>query len=108
MSSLMQPLTMFMGNIQYVLVAVVGGLRFASGTITIGDIQAFIQYSRQFSMPITQLASMMNVFQSGIAYFAPVIKVLDAHEQSAERASSDNPPATRGRVEFCDVTFSYD
>ena len=56
----MQPFTMFMGNIQYVLVAVVGGLRVASGAISIGDIQAFIQYSRQFSMPLTQLASMME------------------------------------------------
>src|SRR4029077_7247260 len=67
MSSLMQPATMFMGNIQYVIVAVVGGLRVAAGAISIGDIQAFIQYSRTFSMPLTQLASMMNVFQSGIA-----------------------------------------
>src|SRR5581483_11790639 len=65
MSSLMQPVTMFLGNVQYVLVAVVGGLRVASGAITVGDIQAFIQYSRTFSMPLTQLASMMNIFQSG-------------------------------------------
>ncbi|HEY5013281.1 MAG TPA: ABC transporter ATP-binding protein [Acidimicrobiia bacterium] len=108
MSSLMQPLTMFMGNIQYVLVAVVGGLRFASGAITIGDIQAFIQYSRSFSMPLTQLASMMNVFQSGIASFERVTEFLDAEPQSADAAASATPPPTRGRVEFRDVTFSYD
>jgi ATP-binding cassette subfamily B multidrug efflux pump len=108
MSSLMQPLTMFMGNIQYVLVAVVGGLRFASGAITIGDIQAFIQYSRQFSMPLTQLASMMNVFQSGIASFERVTEFLDAQAQSPDAAASANPPPIRGRVEFRDVTFSYD
>jgi ATP-binding cassette subfamily B multidrug efflux pump len=108
MSSLMQPLTMFMGNIQYVIVAVVGGLRVSSGAITIGDIQAFIQYSRQFSMPLTQVASMMNVFQSGIASFERVVEFLDAEEQSPDAVESDNPPPVRGRVEFCDVTFSYD
>ena len=104
----MQPLTMFMGNMQYVIVAVVGGLRVASGAITIGDIQAFIQYSRNFSMPLTQLASMMNVFQSGIASFERVVEFLDAEEQSPEAPATDNPPPVRGRVEFRDVTFSYD
>jgi ATP-binding cassette subfamily B protein len=108
MSSVMQPFTMFMGNIQYVIVAVVGGLRVSSGAITIGDIQAFIQYSRNFSMPLTQLASMMNVFQSGIASFERVVEFLDAEEQSPEPAETRNPPPVRGRVEFRDVTFSYD
>jgi ATP-binding cassette subfamily B protein len=108
MSSLMQPLTMFMGNVQYVIVAVVGGLRVASGAITVGDIQAFIQYSRNFSMPLTQLASMMNVFQSGIASFERVIEFLDADEQSEEPAPTENREPVRGRVEFRNVTFSYD
>jgi ATP-binding cassette, subfamily B, multidrug efflux pump len=107
MSSLMQPFTMFMGNLQYVIVAVVGGLRVASGALSVGDIQAFIQYSRQFSMPLTQLASTMNVFQSGIASFERVIEFLDAEEQSAEPATA-NLETIQGRVEFCDVTFSYD
>jgi ATP-binding cassette subfamily B protein len=108
MSSLMQPWTMFMGNIQYVIVAVVGGLRVASGAITVGDIQAFVQYSRTFSMPLTQLASMMNVFQSGIASFERVVEFLDADEESADPAPTVNPAPVRGRVEFRDVTFSYD
>ena len=108
MSSLMQPTTMFMGNLQYVIVAVVGGLRVASGAITVGDIQAFIQYSRSFSMPLTQLASMMNVFQSGIASLERVIEFLDAEEQSADAAATVSPPTIRGRVEFDHVTFSYD
>jgi ATP-binding cassette subfamily B protein len=108
MSSLMQPWTMFLGNIQYVIVAVVGGLRVASGAISVGDIQAFIQYSRTFSMPLTQLASIMNVFQSGIASFERVIEFLDADEQSADAPATSNLPATEGRVEFRDVTFSYD
>src|SRR5437764_3049920 len=109
MSSLMQPTTMFMGNLQYVIVAVVGGLRVASGAITVGDIQAFIQYSRSFSMPLTQLASMMNVFQSGIASLERVFEFLDAEEQSPDRRlASPNGAAVRGRVEFHDIWFSYD
>jgi ATP-binding cassette subfamily B protein len=107
MSSLMQPTTMFLGNLQYVLVAVVGGLRVASGTITIGEVQAFIQYSRTFSMPLTQLASMMNVFQSGIASLERVIELLDAEEQSPDAAPTA-APATRGRVAFEHVSFAYD
>ncbi|MBA3652925.1 MAG: ABC transporter ATP-binding protein [Actinobacteria bacterium] len=106
MSSLMQPMTMFLGNVQYALVAVVGGLRVASGAITVGEVQAFIQYSRSFSMPLTQLASMMNVFQSGIASLERVFEFLDAEEQSADSPASPAPPP-RGRVEFRDITFSY-
>jgi len=108
MSSLMQPATMFLGNLQYVMVAVVGGLRVASGAITVGDVQAFIQYSRQFTMPLTQLASLMNIFQSGIASLERVLELLDAEEQSADAPATANPAPTRGRVEFDDVTFSYD
>ena len=107
MSSLMQPLTMFLGNVQYVLVAVVGGMRVASGGITVGDVQAFIQYSRTFSMPLTQLASMMNVFQSGIASLERVLELLDAEEQVPDPVESAPLPAVQGRVEFDDVSFSY-
>ena len=107
-SSLMQPATMFLGNIQYVLVAVVGGLRVASGAITVGDVQAFIQYSRQFSMPLTQLASNINVLQSGIASLERVFEFLDAEEQTADPADGALATPVRGRVEFHDVTFSYD
>ena len=107
MSSLMQPATMFLTNIQYVLVAVVGGFRVASGAITVGDVQAFIQYSRQFSMPLTQLASNANVFQSGIASIERVFEFLDADEMSPEQPYGVITEATRGRVEFDDVTFSY-
>ena len=108
MSSLMQPATMFMGNVQYVLVAVFGGLRVASGTITIGEVQAFIQYSRTFSMPLTQLASMMNVFQSGIASLERVIELLDAEEQTPDLDEALAEGPVQGRVEFDDVSFSYD
>ncbi len=108
MSSLMQPATMFMGNLQYVIVAVVGGLRVANGAISVGDVQAFIQYSRSFSMPLTQLASMMNIFQSGIASLERVLELLDADEQRPDPADTPHRPPVRGRVEFDDVSFSYD
>ncbi|MGK2949932.1 MAG: ABC transporter ATP-binding protein, partial [Acidimicrobiales bacterium] len=107
MSSLMQPLTMFMGNVQYVLVAVVGGLRVASGSITVGDVQAFIQYSRTFSMPLTQLASMMNVFQSGIASLERVLDLLDTDEQVPEETGAADLAPVQGRVAFEHVSFSY-
>ena len=106
MSSVMQPVTLFLGNIQYILVAVVGGLRVAAGAISIGDIQAFIQYSRTFSMPLTQLASLMNVFQSGMASLERVFEFLDAEEQSSD-APAVEAVATRGRVAFENVSFSY-
>jgi ATP-binding cassette subfamily B multidrug efflux pump len=104
-SSLMMPVTMFLANVQYVIVAVVGGLRVASGAMSIGDIQAFVQYSRTFAMPITQLASMMNVFQSGMASLERVIELLDAEEQIPDVPATSTP--TSGRVVFEDVTFSY-
>ena len=107
MSSLMQPFTMFMGNVQYVIVAVVGGLRVASGAITVGDVQAFIQYSRTFSMPLTQLASMMNVFQSGIASLERVLDLLDTEEQVPEEVGATDLAPVQGRVAFEHVSFSY-
>src|SRR3954453_14691020 len=99
---------MFLGNIQYVIVAIVGGWRVTTGAIRVGDVQAFFQYSRTFSMPLTQLASMMNVFQSGIASLERVLEFLDAEEQSADAPVTENPQPVRGRIEFQDVTFSYD
>ena len=107
MSSLMQPATMFLGNVQYVLVAVVGGMRVASGAVTVGEVQAFIQYARQFSFPLTQLASVMNIFQSGIASLERILELLDAEEQSPDAPADAAPAPTRGRVEFRDVAFSY-
>lgn len=108
MSSLMQPLTMFLGNIQYVLVAVVGGMRVATGSVSIGDVQAFIQYSRTFSMPLTQLASMLNVFQSGIASLERVLELLDSEEETPDPIDSAPLATAAGRVAFENVSFSYD
>ena len=85
-SGIIQPAMMFLGNLNYVAIAVIGGLRVSSGQMTIGDIQAFIQYSRQFTQPLTQLASMVNVMQSGIASAERVFELLDADEEVPDDA----------------------
>ncbi|MEX2292653.1 MAG: ABC transporter ATP-binding protein [Acidimicrobiales bacterium] len=108
MSSLIQPTMLFLSNIQYGLIAVVGGLRISSGAITIGEMQAFIQYARQFSQPLTNLASMATVFQSGIASLERVLELLDAEEESLERPDTVDPAPARGRIVFDDVHFSYE
>jgi len=105
-SGLIQPAMMFIGNVNYVLVAVVGGLRVASGALSLGDVQAFIQYSRQFSQPLAQVASMANLVQSGVASAERVFALLDAPEQSSEPSFVDLG-RVRGRVAFEDVSFRY-
>lgn len=107
-SGVMQPLMMFVSNINYVLVAVVGGLRVASGSLSIGDVQAFIQYSRQFSMPLTQVASMANLVQSGVASAERIFELLDAEEQEPDPMPSAKPEELRGRVALEHVSFRYD
>ncbi|MEU8981085.1 ABC transporter ATP-binding protein [Streptomyces sp. NPDC048309] len=107
-SGVMQPLMMFVSNLNYVLVAVVGGLRVASGSLSIGDVQAFIQYSRQFSMPLTQVASMANLVQSGVASAERIFELLDADEQEADPVPALRPDELRGRVALENVSFRYD
>jgi ATP-binding cassette, subfamily B, multidrug efflux pump len=106
-SGIIMPAMMFIGNLTYVVVAVVGGLRVATGSMTLGDVQAFIQYSRQFTQPLTQVASMANLLQSGVASAERVFDLLDAQEQSAEPAAVPARPV-RGRVAFEHVSFRYD
>ena len=107
MSGAIQPAMMFIGNLNYVAIAVVGGVRVASGSLGLGDIQAFIQYSRLFTAPLTQTASMMNVLQSGIASAERVFELLDAQEQSPDVESHIGDVLVTGRVEFVNVGFSY-
>jgi ATP-binding cassette, subfamily B, multidrug efflux pump len=104
-SGLIMPTMFFIGNLNYVAIAVVGGLRVASGTMNLGDVQAFIQYTRMFTQPLTQLASMANLLQSGVASAERVFEVLDETEQVPEEVSSLNP--TCGRVAFEHIWFSY-
>ncbi|WP_371615764.1 ABC transporter ATP-binding protein [Streptomyces sp. NBC_00454] len=107
-TGIMQPVMMFISNINYVLVAVVGGLKVASGTLSIGDVQAFIQYSRQFSMPLSQVASMANLVQSGVASAERVYELLDAEEQDPDVEVPERPETVRGQVTFDKVAFRYE
>ena len=107
-SGIIQPAMMFISNLNFVVIAVIGGLRVASGTMSLGDVQAFIQYSRQFTQPITQVAAMMNLLQSGVASAERVFELLDAPEQSEEPVGAVRPAEVSGRVVFEDVSFRYD
>jgi ATP-binding cassette subfamily B protein len=106
-AGLIQPMMMFLGNLNFVAIAVIGGLRVASGRISIGDIQAFIQYSRRFTQPLSQIASMANVLQSGVASAERVFHLLDVEEQSPDPVAPATDERPAGRVEFDRVWFSY-
>ncbi len=106
-SSIIMPAIGFVGNLNYVAIAVVGGLRVASGAMLLGGVQAFIQYSRQFTQQLSQLASVSNVLQSGVASAERVFELLDAPDQSAERNTAALPAPLRGEVRFDDVSFRY-
>ncbi|OJX66326.1 MAG: multidrug ABC transporter ATP-binding protein [Micrococcales bacterium 72-143] len=107
-SGIIMPATMFVGNLVYVAVAVVGGLFVANGTMRLGDVQAFIQYSRQFTQPLSQLGSMANLLQSGVASAERVFELLDADEQVADPDPAESPANATGRLAFENVSFSYD
>ena len=98
---------MFIGNLNYVVIAVIGGLRVASGSLSLGDVQAFIQYSRQFTQPLTTVASMMNLLQSGVASAERVFELLDADEEPADApAAAARRGARAARCASSDVSFS--
>jgi len=107
LSGLVSPATTFVGNLSYVAVAVVGGLQVATGQISLGNIQAFIQYVRQFNQPLTQVASMYNTLQSGIASAERVFDLLDTEEQTPDPPYSPPPRRGPGRVAFEHVGFAY-
>ena len=106
-SGLILPAMTFVGNLSYVAIAVIGGYRVATGAMTLGDVTAFIQYSRQFTQPLTQVASMANLLQSGVASAERVFELLDADEQEADPAAPALPTTRNGRVEFENVSFRY-
>ena len=107
-SGLIMPATMFVGNLVYVLIAVVGGLMITGGGISLGDVQAFIQYSRQFTQPLSQLGSMANLLQSGVASAERVFELLDAEEQTPDAEPAESPATATGRLAFEHVSFSYE
>ncbi|NWL33219.1 ABC transporter ATP-binding protein [Paenarthrobacter nitroguajacolicus] len=106
-SGLIMPAMTFIGNLVYVGIAVVGGLQVASGSMQLGDVQAFIQYSRQFTMPLAQLGSMANMLQSGVASAERVFDLLDEEEESAEPDPVPPSGPSRGRLVFENVSFRY-
>jgi ATP-binding cassette subfamily B protein len=106
-SGLIMPAMTFIGNLVYVVIAVVGGLQVASGAMQLGDVQAFIQYSRQFTQPLAQLGSMANLLQSGVASAERVFDLLDAEEQSEDVEPAETPDETHGRLVFEGVSFRY-
>jgi len=107
LSGLIMPASSFIGNLNYAAVAVIGGLRVASGRLSLGDVQAFIQYSRQFTQPVTQIASMINLLQSGVASAERVFELLDAEEERPDVRSRPRTGPVAGRVEFEGVSFRY-
>jgi len=114
LSGVIQPSVQFLANLNYVTIAVIGGYWVASGKMSLGDVTAFIQYSRQFTMPITQIAGQMNMLQSGLASAERVFEFLDAPEEIPEHAVTDpaliaaQSAPVAGRVALEHVCFRYD
>ena len=107
-SGIILPAMTFIGNLVYVAIAVAGGVMVAAGSLALGDVTAFIQYSRQFTQPLAQLGGMANVLQSGVASAERVFELLDSEEQSPDPSPSETPGAvTRGRLAFENVSFRY-
>src|SRR6516164_10548637 len=106
-TGIIMPTMMFVGNLGYVFVAVIGGLLVTRGMIAIGDVQAFIQYGRQFSMPITQLSGIANMIQLTIVSAERVFELLDEPEEAPDSESAKVIATPRGAVQFDDVSFRY-
>ncbi|GAA5039561.1 ABC transporter ATP-binding protein [Microbacterium fluvii] len=106
-SGIIMPSMMFIGNLVYVAIAVVGGLQVANGLMSIGDVQAFIQYSRQFTQPLSQLGSMANLLQSGIASAERVFELLDEQEQTPDADPAETVDPSAGELDFASVAFRY-
>ncbi len=107
-SGIIQPVMMFVGNLNYVAICVVGGLQVATGAMSLGDVLAFVQYSRQFTMPITQVASIMNVLQSTVASAERVFELLDEAEEIPDSETPQVLERPQGRIAFEDVSFRYE
>jgi ATP-binding cassette subfamily B protein len=108
MSGIIMPSTTFISNLIYVGISVLGGYRVATGTMTLGDVQAFIQYSRQFGMPLNQIAGLMNVVQSGVASAERLFELLDVPEEEPDREPSIEIARASGSIAFDDVSFRYE
>ena len=107
MSGIIMPSTTFISNLIYVGISVLGGYRVATGSMSLGDVQAFIQYSRQFGMPLAQIAGLMNTVQSGVASAERLFELLDVAEEEPDRSSSIAITRATGSIAFKDVSFRY-
>lgn len=107
MSGIIMPSTTFISNLIYVGISVLGGYRVATGSMSLGDVQAFIQYSRQFGMPLAQIAGLMNTVQSGVASAERLFELLDAPEEEPDRSPSVPIARATGAISFKDVSFRY-
>ncbi len=107
LSGIIQPAMLLLSNLNYVAIAAIGGYRVATGTMSLGDVQAFIQYSRQFTMPLTQIAGQMTLLQSGVASAERVFELLDGEEESSDRDAPARLEGVEGRVTFDGVSFRY-
>ena len=107
-SGLIMPMMTFIGGLNYVAIAVLGGLRVATGTMTLGEVQAYMSYSGQLNFPLTQVSSMVNLLQSGVASAERVFELLDAEEEPVESGAVPLSDERHGRVEFEGVSFRYD
>jgi len=107
LSGTIQPAMQFIANLNYVAICVIGGIQVANGTMSLGDVQAFVQYSRQFTMPITQTASIANVIQSAVASAERVFELLDEREETPDVAHLGVRPTVRGQVQLENVSFRY-
>ncbi len=107
MSGIIMPSTTFISNLIYVGISVLGGYRVATGTMSLGDVQAFIQYSRQFGMPLAQIAGLMNTVQSGVASAERLFELLDVAEEEPDRPNSIAITRATGSIAFKDVSFRY-
>jgi ATP-binding cassette subfamily B protein len=107
MSGIIQPTTALISNLIYVAIAVLGGYKVATGTMSLGDVQAFIQYSRQFGMPLSQIAGLMNIVQSGVASAERLFELLDAKEEEPDAVQAVPMDRAEGEVCFNNVSFRY-
>jgi ATP-binding cassette subfamily B protein len=107
LSGMIMPLTRFIGNLGYVIVSVVGGILVTKRVITIGDVQAFIQYSQQFTQPIVQISNIVNLIQSTIAAAERVFDILDEEEEKPEKPDALRIEKAKGDIRFENVSFSY-
>ena len=106
-SGIIQPITQLVSNLIYVAIAVLGGYRVATGAMSLGDVQAFISYSRQFGMPLAQIAGLMNIVQSGVASAERLFELLDATEEEPDIKESTPLGRAKGEIVFKDVAFRY-